>query len=111
MSMLVTLNSCPVGKCWIAFSGRLVAVEVVGTGVGVSVGDSMVEVDNMACVGGRPEGWLVPAAGAPVVVHAASDRKMQPDKNTMDILFIKSFSYIIQRILYLAGFPTGLAAE
>jgi hypothetical protein len=87
--MLVTVNSWPEGKCWIAFAGRLVAVGVGGMDVGVSVGEEMVEVGAMACVGGRLEGCTVTAAGAPVVAQAASNRTMKPNKSVRDILFIK----------------------
>jgi hypothetical protein len=101
--MLVTVNSCPDGRCSITFAGKLVAVGVGGMDVGVSVGGEIVEVGDKVCDGGRLDGWLVMAAGAPVVAQAPSDRTSMHNKSMKDILFIKISSKTIQRILYLAG--------
>jgi hypothetical protein len=71
--------------------------------VGVSVGGAIVEVGDTVCEGGGLEGWLVMAAGAPLVAQAPSDRTMMPNKSMRDNLIIKISSYTIQHILYLAG--------
>jgi hypothetical protein len=72
--MSVMVNSCPLGKCWIAFSGNGVEVAVEGTSVGVSTGGRGVDVGDTPWVRGRLEGILVTDPGVPEVAQLASTK-------------------------------------
>jgi hypothetical protein len=92
MWMAVTVNSCPEGKCWIAFSGGVVVVGCAS--VGVSTGGRGVDVgDATCCVGGMLEGTIVPATGMFDVAQPANDKMIMLNKSRKDILLIINSSF------------------
>jgi hypothetical protein len=71
--MIVTENSCPVGKCWMGFTGG--EVEVGGRGVGISVGGMRVTEGITFKVGGISVRVEVADTGVTGELHPTRDRR------------------------------------
>jgi len=99
----VTVNSCPVGKCWMAFSGGVVAVLVGGRAVGVSVGGIGVIDGGAVGLGGMALGMLVTETGVTAVLQLASARMMRLNQNSREI-FLTIFSFFIQSPMIIAAY-------